>query len=709
MRRPASALLLLLLLALTGPAHLATITTTDTTLTVTAAENAESITSFRDTQHDWLSNVAGIRSGPFVPEATIDGQSIALVWRLKSETDETSPAPRHSFTYTCDEPALELISIWTGSSGPGPVEHELNLANRGSKTVLVPFPASLALDTGDPDSGAPLETFWVEKGAGHPSDQGIHRTPITDGFSQSLVSTAYAGEHPPEPIPWVAVLDPHNRRGWYVGMESSARVRINLRRLPVEKSANPKLTVDAGLAAGATDLTRLDPGETLRLPAAFLGCFEGGIDEGCNRFRQWVGTNIRPAVHDPRYPLLVNNSWGGGMAINDGLCRKMIDESAALGLELFHIDAGWFRGVGDWRPDAKKFPHGLAPIADYAHSKGLKFGLWVGWTQGGVDHQAAGPDRPLSVFDAERRDWFPEDAPPDWRPADFTGKTLCLGDSSAVAWCLAELRRIIKEDQLDLLEHDQAIVVDRCTRADHLHTASRLDVSFRAAQGYYSVYDTLRRENPDLLFENCVNGGRMVDFGALRRAHYVSITDTYDPLSNRRAFYDAAYLLPPAMCECYIENRPEPTIPRFIAMLRSGMMGWCTIMTDTAHWTPEEHAAAKRQFELYKTVLRPLINHADLYHVTPRPDGVAWDGIEYWDPATGSGVLFAFRGSTSEQEHHFILQGIPAATRCSLTSENGSLAPLEMTGEALGATGVTLRLPEAETSDLILIRQTAPR
>ena len=43
---------------------------------------------------------------------------------------------------------------------------------------------------------------------------------------------------------------------------------------------------------------------------------------------------------------------------------RMIRDSAELGLEMFHIDAGWFRGVGDWYPHPQKFPHGLAPIAD---------------------------------------------------------------------------------------------------------------------------------------------------------------------------------------------------------------------------------------------------------------------------------------------------------------------------------------------------------
>ncbi len=71
----------------------------------------------------------------------------------------------------------------------------------------------------------------------------------------------------------------------------------------------------------------------------------------------------------------------------------MIRDSAELGVEMFHIDAGWFRGVGDWYPDPKKFPHGLAAIADDAHRHGLKFGIWVDWTQAALDTAARRPKR----------------------------------------------------------------------------------------------------------------------------------------------------------------------------------------------------------------------------------------------------------------------------------------------------------------------------
>ena len=46
--------------------------------------------------------------------------------------------------------------------------------------------------------------------------------------------------------------------------------------------------------------------------------------------------------------------------------------------DLFQIDDGWERKVGDWlEPDPAKFPNGLRPLADAAHESGFLAGLWL--------------------------------------------------------------------------------------------------------------------------------------------------------------------------------------------------------------------------------------------------------------------------------------------------------------------------------------------
>jgi hypothetical protein len=691
----------------TGPAFI--VQSDDTAVGVQVIEDRPAVVSLvcRGNGFDWVGGAGKATPIDLIDTAEVAGKSRSLHWRQdKDALWKTRPGER-AITFACDDPPLQLVSAWQGQAGPGPVEHRVTIYNRGKEDVLLPVQGSLVIGMHGP-AGHAIEQRWVDKGAGTPTADGAHKRAVAPGSDLLLRCWPSGRDSPRDPIPWTSVQDVAGGQGWYAGVEFTARVGMGLKAGPAGagKDGQP-LELRLGLSPEEKFpfFTRVRPGERFEAPPVFIGCFQGDVDDGANRLRRWVRANLVPPTSDARYPLLVNNSWGSGMAVDERLARKMIDESAELGLELFHIDAGWFRTVGDWRPEPKKFPNGLAPISDYAHQRGLKFGLWVGWTQGGDQVDPSGRHQILGVNDPAMAPWFCQHYAKDWKANEFSGATVCLGEPAAADWCLNTLRQIVKDAKLDLLEHDQTMVIDGCEKDTHLHTMSRADAGYRAAQGYYHVYDALRADNPILLFENCVNGGHMVDYGAVRRCHYISITDTYDPLSNRRAFYDAAYALPPAMCECYIENIAVRSLSHFKYMLRSGMMGWCTIMTDTSRWTPEQHDAAKKQFALYKARLRPLIRGADLSHVSERPDGVRWDGIEYFDGASGTGALFAFRGTVDEAEHAFVLKGLAADAQYALTFEDQSSPPTVKTGKELMGDGIKLNLPERESSEIVHVQR----
>ena len=662
----------------------------DTRLTLRASTDALTVTSLAADRagHEWIGPYGEL---PLIATASVNGRTVRVHWRLAGSTDS-------SLTLVSDEPALELRSTLTAHPGAGPVEHAIRIVNRGSSTALLPAQPTLVLVT-HVAPGHTQHVVRVPKGAGTPGAEGAHVDTVRAGYSADLFSTPYA-ESAQDLIPWMSVEDVQGVRGWYAGIESSGCVLMALRA-----GSSDTLRTTLGQDTRERFETRLAPGETYEAPTVFVGCYHGSVDDGANRLRRWVERYVRPAVHDARYPLLVSNSWGSGVAVDDSLARRMIDDAADLGLEMFHVDAGWYRAVGDWRSDPRKFPAGLGAVADYAHAHGLRFGLWVGWSQGGDRPDSSGNGAALSAFDPAMRDWFTRDYAPDWTAQPFTGAQVCLGDPRAAAWCLASLRTIVTRDRLDMLEHDQPMIAKVCARTDHLHTAASGDIAYRAARGYAGVYDTLRAEHPELLFEDCVNGGHMIDYAALRRAHYVSITDTYDPLSNRRAFHDAVYALPPAMCECYVESHPGSSLATFRSMLRSGMMGWCTLMLDTRQWTAGQRAAARRQFDLYKRVLRPLITSANVYHVSARPDGVHWDGIQYADAGRARGVLFAFRGTGPEPRHTFRLYGLSPDARYAVSSEDGGVAAHTATGRQLMERGLAVQLEEAGSSDLVYLRR----
>jgi hypothetical protein len=164
------------------------------------------------------------------------------------------------------------------------------------------------------------------------------------------------------------------------------------------------------------------------------------------------------------------------------------------------------------------------------------------------------------------------------------------------------------------------------------------------------------------------------------------------------------------MLESYVEKWPTPRIENFLYMLRSGMMGWLTIMLDTNAWSAEQHLAAKQEFQLYKTQLRPLIRDADLYHISARPDGVHWDGMEFFDPQRRSGVVYAFRGSIADEPNHsFVLKGLQPDRSYRVAFHDHSSPDRTATGHDLLTTGLQVELPRPNSSELVFLEEVAQR
>jgi hypothetical protein len=702
-----------------GQTH-AELKTSDTELVLEAGPEAPRLTSLIvPGQPRWENRASEI----LISSADVSDKTMSVHWTFNREASEIGEQ-RVAFVYDSTSPHLRLTWEWRARQAYGPIEHQIRIENLDRQEIWIPMQDSLAFNW-QVDPQAPLEHLFVEKGANTPSPVGTHQVVLADGYKWTGTSSTYGDlreDEPREIIPWSLVQRKDAAQsGWYAGIEFSGRTRISLAREKDSFHGAIGLNPDP-----APFRTRLASGEVFETPTVFLGGFRDGADGAGNVLRRWVRATLgNPETwKDPNYPQVANNSWGGGMDVNEAIALRMIRDSAELGMDMFHVDAGWFRGVGDWYPNPQKFPHGLAVIADDAHKHGLKFGLWVDWTQAGLSTEAGA----LNARDPKVRDWMVTDLPADWKPEPFKGQTIDLGVPEAKQWAQREVERIVTDYHLDMLEHDGYLVAHGCDRTDHPHAApdplnkciykswgaywvdssNSTDVSYHAVRAYYDIYSKMRHDHPGLLFEICNDGGRMVDFGSAAHGDYFSITDTYDPLSNRRAFYDTSHVLPSAMLESYVEKWPTPRIDNFRYMLRSGMMGWLTIMTDTNAWTPEQHAEAKKEIDLYKKELRSLIRDASLYHVSPRPDGVHWDGIEYWDSDRQRGVVYAFRGTIEgENNHSYPLQGLQPSGRYLLKFYDHSAPDRTVTGQELITRGLNVELALPNSSELIFIEAAA--
>ena len=700
-----------------------TLSSAETRICIEADEHFPRLTTLRgrgssaDSGADWVNRA--VESLPAQVEMHGTGQS--LQWQYDRAASHWG-GREILLVYVAEHPRLRLSWRWRARAEHGPLEHSTAIQNLDSEEIWLPLIPSFSFDW-RVSTQTPLQRFWVEKGADTPSAEGTHEDAVLEGTPWRGTSSTYARPIPNQPremIPYLLVHDTRaEQRGWYLGIEFSGRTQITLQR------SGDSLRGEAGLnPQPAPYRTRLLPQETFNTPEIFLGAVRGGADGAGNILRRWVRTvlNNPQTLRDPRYPLMVNNSWGSGMAADETLARRMIGQSRDLGLEMFHLDAGWFCGVGDWQADSAKFPHGIGAVADYAHQLNLKFGLWIDWTQAGVSTAMDAPN----VSDPNTRAWLIADPPVGWQHREaFKGITMDLGIGAVQRWAAATLERVVTDNRLDMLEHDGYLVAQGSTRAAHgdpltadlkpriyedsgyLWAEGRddTDVSYHATRAYYALYEQLRQRHPALLLEVCNDGGRMVDFGSAAHGDYFSITDTYDPLSNRRAFFDASFALPPAMLESYVGTWPVLQLDNLRYMLRSGMMGWFSLMLDSNLWTPEQRAVARTEFALYKSALRPLIREADLYHVSARPDGVRWDGIEYYSDRQQRGVLFVFRGSDPRQPaHRFRLRGLDPQRRYGLRfQDRGAGADVVASGQALMRDGLEVKLIAPLSSELVFL------
>ena len=292
----------------------------------------------------------------------------------------------------------------------------------------------------------------------------------------------------------------------------------------------------------------------------------------------------------------------------------MIRDSAELGLEMFHIDAGWFRGVGDWYPDPKKFPHGLAPIADEAHQQRLKFGIWVDWTQAALDTEPGA----LNAHDPKSARLDGGRLPPDWKPERSKDRPSTSECPRRKTSAQSEVKRIVEDYHLDMLEHDGYLVAQGCARTDHPHAPPDRANWIRDARGRqrfrvdeFKLHRCELSRGPRLLrhlFAAAQAASRICcsKSATMAGAWWTSAaprmgTTSRSPIPTIRSRTGApsttrATCLPPAMLESYVEKWPTPQhreLPLHAAQRHDGLADHHARYDA---WTPEQHAAAKQEF-----------------------------------------------------------------------------------------------------------------
>lgn len=530
--------------------------------------------------------------------------------------------------------------------------------------------------------GGRVEFLRIKKGTTNPDCLKLYRDQVRDGYSKVTPCSGSDDRDDEDFFPWFC-FQSGGKCGAYLGWEFSGYAKFVVNGKPGAVSFSGGLEAEKFNKRGDVDL-----------PSWFIGLYSGDEDSGANQIRRWWMKYRFPELNDNLYPRVHYNTWTAlGTAVNAKNCLEQVEMAKKLGAELFHIDAGWYRGVDDWYPVEEKFPRGLGPIADAAHAAGMKFGLWTAPNHASLRMVGLHPDWVIA-------DWIVQT--PEVREASqpdaFAAAPMCWGDKPCEEYITGELERIVRDYKLDYLEHDQPIVMD--CRQDVRHTHHLGGGQYELVKGYYRTYDTLRREFPGLILEDCMNGGHMMDYGLMQRFHVISLTDLYGALDNRRAVWGATYAIPSSYCEGYMQDS-EDLPPHY--MFRSFMMGLWSISADTTKWSTEKVKACREDVALYKDI-RPILRDGDVYHVLPQADGKNWDGLEYYDPASGRGVLFVFRPDSGESVKTVKLRGLDRVAKYEVSFTDAGSKSIR-TGAELMEKGIVVTLPERLGSEVVRVRR----
>jgi alpha-galactosidase len=621
--------------------------------------------------------------------AWVGDKVFPTAWRLE-EVQDSRRAGQLTFCFANAQPPLALRSIWRARPGHGPVEHWVEIENRSGQPTTLSCQESLALPRLRP--ARPARACWIKRGASNADTEGgTFQDSITNGFDLILDSNCMDGS---SPVPWLAV-QVGGEGGLYVGWEFSGLGRIRAKasqgQLDLHIGNHPEFKTD------------IQPGETFRVPPAFVGCYRGDVDEGSYCLHRFVLEKLRPPLPENcPDPILAYNLYldAGGNQAREADVLRCAATCRDLGFEVFMPDAMWFPQTGDWRWDPARFPRGIQPIEEFVHRSGMKLALWCAWGNGGVS-----PDE--SALNIRRHpDWFNENYGPDWQPGPFWGGHLCLGCEPARQWAAEKTQWLVAHYKLDYLKHDCDPIIVQCNQTSHRHHYG-VDVSYWATMGYYQVQENLLHSFPNLLLENCSGAGHIKDFGVIQRSHYTVTTDTLSNLPDRRSLYDSTFALPPLLLQAYTYDnyyRVRGDNPGTF-LWRSAMMGaWQIDPTDTAKWTATEKESVLQSVRIYKEWIRPLLKDVKVHHILPRPDGQHWDGLFYWSPSLSKGTVFLFRPDSPEDRQIVPLIGLQPRRKYWVWCQDGSIQPGLRKGDELMRGGLAVRLTDRYTSDLIFLQ-----
>jgi alpha-galactosidase len=355
---------------------------------------------------------------------------------------------------------------------------------------------------------------------------------------------------------------------------------------------------------------RLAEGETYESPWLY-GSYAKGLDAVAHRFHQHLRGRDRKVTAERPVTL---NVWEAVYFDHDtDRLLDLADRAAALGVERYVLDDGWFggrrhdrAGLGDWVVSADVWPRGLHPLVDRVRALGMQFGLWF-------EPEMVNPDSDLARAHPE---WIMS-ARSGWPVESRSQQVLNLGLPAAYEHVKGQILAVLDEYDIGYVKWDHnRDLIEAGDQSDH----GRPGVHAQTL-AFYRLLDEIRAAHPALEIESCSSGGARVDLGVLERADRVWVSDNIDPHDRQQMLRWTTQLIPPEYLGSHIASGRSHSTGRVHDLgfrAATAVFGHLGIEWDLAEASDAEIAELGAWIEFYKAQ-RGLLLAGDLV----RMDGVA--------------------------------------------------------------------------------------
>lgn len=444
---------------------------------------------------------------------------------------------------------------------------------------------------------------------------------------------------------------------WFGTLQYSGNWRIDF-----DQEFNGRLQIIGGVNFWDTDWD-LKPGTTLETPKFILGFTQSGSEGAAQDLSAFIRKTVLPVQRrDKVRPVLYNSWYATTFNVNEEQQLALAKIAKDIGVELFVIDDGWFKGrnddhagLGDWTVDRKKFPNGLGPMIAKINEMGMDFGIWI-------EPEMVNPNSDLYRAHPDWVFYFPNRTRHEGR----NQLMLNLAREDVYHYLLKSLSALLSENNIKFIKWDHNRTLSEPGWPD-APVAMQREVRIRYIANLYRLVDSLRSRFPDVQFEDCSSGGGRIDLGMLSRMDQAWTSDNTDPID--RLFIQYGYLsaFPASTMVSWITNedwhKQKPSLDYKFDVAMSGVLG---IGYDITKWNKKEKKLATEKIARYKEI-RSLVQFGTLYRlISPFKENKC--ALEYVADDRSSAVVFCYNmaeyleGSIPEtrQSNVFKLRGLDA-------------------------------------------------